>query len=79
MKVQLRSIISEIEAAQRKAELSGRSVEIVWLTSHDEVAEFKAEFAKLLPDSEDKGSLFTGDTFWKGSKIKIFHGNDHNV
>ncbi len=79
MRVELRNIIDEIEAAQRDAGRTGRKVETAYLTSHDEVIEFKKVFAERMPESEDKDDLFTGETFWKGTRIKLERKGDSHV
>ncbi len=74
MRVELRSIIDEIEYAQKMAKRDGRQVSIVYLTNHAEVVEFKKEFSALCPNSEDDGNLFESETFWKGTRIKLERG-----
>ena len=68
MKIILRDVISEIEEAQKRAVLLGRSVETV-LLSTEEGLEFKREYKKRFPDDTDE--MFKGDTFWKGTEVKV--------
>ena len=71
MKVVLRGIINEIEAAQQSARLAGRSVDYVLLTP-DEASEFKYDYGKRCPEDEDE--MFKAETFWKGVRIKTYEG-----